>query len=242
MQTLPSLPPKPVARFWRLELTHLPRLTPARRVVRTIILGMFKIISFFCLKPSMRGLENLPRHGPALIVVNHLGDADAALLAAAFSVAPDALGKIELYSFPILGKLMAWYGIIWLHRGQPDRRALRAALQGLAEGRIIVIAPEGRYSSIGGLEPGGNGAAFLALKANVPIIPVALTGTENARVYGYLRRWQRAPVTLTAGVPFRLANHSDRQDALRAGTHHTMTVLAGLLPAEYRGVYRQPEI
>ncbi len=240
MQTPLSQPTKPVTTLWRPDLTSLPRLTPARRIFRALMHVLLRTISFFCLKPTLRGLENFPKHGPALVVMNHLGDADAALLAAALPFAPEALGKIELYSFPIVGKLMTWYGIIWLHRGQPDRRAMRAALQGLAEGRIVIIAPEGRYSSIGGLEPAGNGAAFLALRADVPIIPVALTGTENTRVYGYLHRWRRAPVTLTVGAPFRLTNRADRLGALRDGTQYTMTVLADLLPAEYRGVYNQP--
>ena len=55
---------------------------------------------------------------------------------------------------------MDWYGIIWLHRGQADRRAIRAALDGFAEGRIIVIAPEGRYSLVGGLEEGSRAQRF----------------------------------------------------------------------------------
>ena len=240
MQTPPSPPVKPVTRLWQPALTRLPRLTPARRAFRGFMLGLLRILSFICLRPSVHGLENFPRQGPALVVINHLGDADTALLASALPVTPDALGMIELYAQPILGKLFDWYGIIWLHRGQPDRRALRAALKGLAEGRIMIIAPEGRYSLMDGLEPGGNGAAYLALKSDAPIVPVALTGTENASVFGHLRRLRRAPVTLTVGVPFHLTNQADRQDALRAGTRQTMTALAGLLPVEYRGVYRQP--
>jgi 1-acyl-sn-glycerol-3-phosphate acyltransferase len=160
-------------------------------------------------------------------------------LLAALPAPPDALGKIELYSFPILGKLIDWYGIIWLHRGIPDRRALRAARAGLTDGRIILIAPEGRYTRIGGLEPGGNGAAFLALQSDVPLVPVALTGTRNADVYGKMRRLRRAPVTLTVGAPFRLARQADRQRALREGTEQIMQRLADLLPAEYRGTYPQ---
>ena len=128
----------------------------------------------------------------------------------------DTLGKIELYDFPLLGKLMDWYGIIWLHRGQPDRRAIRAALDGLAEGRIIVIAPEGRYSLTGELEEATDGAAFLALKANVPVVPVALIGTENVNVYGHLHRLRRPRVKLRVGQPFILAEQAGcQQDALR---------------------------
>lgn len=237
MQTLPSSPPKPVAEVWRPDLIRLPRLGAGRQLFRLMLRALFKIVCFFCLRPVVRGLENFPKKGPALVVVNHLGDADGALLLTALPLAADALGKIELYSVPILGKIMDWYGIIWLHRGQPDRRAITAALQGLAEGRTIVLAPEGRYSLTGALEPGGNGAAYLALKADVPVVPVALTGTENRQVYGRLRRLRRAPVTLTVGRPLRLGKDGDRHAALEEGTRQIMEALANLLPPEYRGAY-----
>ena len=172
------------------------------------------------------------------MVINHLGDADAPLLVGTAPISPDALGKIELYDLRFWGRLMDWYGVIWLHRGQADRRAMRAALDGLAEGRIIVIAPEGRYSLIGGLEEGNQGAAYLAYKADVPIIPVVVIDTENAHVYGHLKRWRRAPVTLRVGRAFRLSQQTDRRETLRAGTRQIMDSLANLLPEAYRGVYR----
>jgi 1-acyl-sn-glycerol-3-phosphate acyltransferase len=199
-----------------------------------------KALVFGCMRAEISGLEHFPRRGPALIVINHLGDADAALLLAALPLAPEALGKIELYDFPVLGKLMEWYGMIWVHRGRVDRRALRAALDGLAEGRMILVAPEGRYSLIGGLEEGSDGAAFLALKAAVPVVPVALVGTENANVYGHLRRFRRAPVALRVGEPFYLTESGRGPAALRGETEKIMRALARLLPEEYRGVYRHP--
>jgi len=150
----------------------------------------------------------------------------------------DALGKIELFDLPILGRLMEWYGIIWLHRGRPDRRAMRAALDGLAEGRFLVIAPEGRYSLIGGLEEGGQGAAFLAYKADVPIVPVAVIGTENEHVYRHLKRLRRARVTFRVGKAFRLRQQADRREMMREGTRQIMESLANLLPESYRGAYR----
>jgi 1-acyl-sn-glycerol-3-phosphate acyltransferase len=150
----------------------------------------------------------------------------------------DALGKIELYDFPVLGKLLDWYGVIWLHRGQPDRRAIKVVLQGFNEGRFILIAPEGRFSLIGGLEEGQHGAAFLARKGDVPIIPVVVIGTENAHVYGHLKRLKRVPVTLRVGKPLRLRWQADRRETLRQGTDQIMEALANLLPEAYRGTYR----
>ena len=200
--------------------------------------GVLRLLSRLCLRVEVTGKEYLPKGGPLILVINHLGDADTAVLLSVLPFPPDALGKIELYDFPILGRLMDWYGVIWLHRGQPDKRALRSAIQGLEESRVLVIAPEGRYTLIGGLEEGRGGAAFLGIKTGVPILPMALTGTENQRVYGALKKLRRAEVTVRVGKPFTLKGQSDRQAAMRAGTKQIMQALAVLLPAEYRGEYR----
>jgi 1-acyl-sn-glycerol-3-phosphate acyltransferase len=130
------------------------------------------------------------------------------------------------------------YGIIWVHRGQPDRKAIRAALEALAEGRVVTLAPEGRQSVIGGLEDGNDGAAFLALKSGAPIVPVGMTGVENNNIYGHLKRLKRAPVTLSVGKPFFLREQADRQATIREGTRQIMESLASLLPEDYRGKYK----
>lgn len=233
----PSPPPKPISEIWRPELVRLPELTPARRRARASLRAFMRFVLRLCLDVEVRGRENFPSRGPALVVTNHLGNADTPLLLSNLPVDLEAMGKVELYDFPILGKIMEAYGVIWLHRGLPDRRALRAALQGFEEGRMVIIAPEGRYSLIQGLEAGTDGAAFLARKAGVPIVPMALTGTGNARVYQYLRRLRRAPVTLTIGEPFRLEDETDGTRDLKADTRRIMLTLARLLPEEYRGVY-----
>ena len=155
-----------------------------------------------------------------------------------FSEGPETLGKVEMYDFPILGRLMDWYGIIWLHRGQPDRRALRCALQALAQGRRVIIAPEGRYTLAEGLEPGGKGTAYLAMKAGVPVFPVALTGTGNANVYGNLRRFRRPHLSLTIGKALDLESRATDRAMLERDTRRIMEALAALLPEEYKGAYK----
>jgi 1-acyl-sn-glycerol-3-phosphate acyltransferase len=197
-----------------------------------------KLLIFTLTRPTVKGLENFPKHGPALIVINHLGDADVVLVGAYAPVMFEGMGKIELRDHWFAGPIMSAYGIIWVHRGRPDRKAIRAALDGLAEGRIVGIAPEGRQTTIGGLEEGNEGAAFLALKAGVPIVPVAMTGTENENIYGHIKRFRRARVTLSVGKPFFLREQADRQDMMREGTKQIMQSLAELLPESYRGNYR----
>ena len=236
--TLP--PPKPVTDLWRPDLVRLPKLTWGRRVFRFFMRGLIKLIVWLLIRVEVRSMENFPRHGPALVVINHLGDADTAVLMASVPYSVEAIGKIELYDLPFLGKLLDLYGLIWLHRGQADIRAVRAALAGFAEGRVIAIAPEGRESVTGALEEGTNGAAFLAYKADVPIVPIALTGTENSNIYGHMKRLRRARATVTVGKMFRLEKQGrGRSEAIHEGTRQIMEALAGLLPEEYRGAYRR---
>jgi 1-acyl-sn-glycerol-3-phosphate acyltransferase len=238
----PSSPPKPVSDVWRPDLVGLPKLTTPRRVFRVFLRGLTKLLTSLLLRAEISGLENFPRRGSAVIVFNHLGDTDAVLMLAAlpFESPVEGIGKIELNEHWLVGPVFRAYGVIWVHRGQPDRRALRAALDGLAEGRMVTLAPEGRQSIIGGLDEGNAGAAFLALKSGAPIVPVVMTGTENSYVYNHLKQWRRAPVTLTVGKPFSLPMHpsGDRQKTLQEGTRLIMKTLASLLPESYRGKYK----
>jgi 1-acyl-sn-glycerol-3-phosphate acyltransferase len=221
-------------------MVALPRLTLGRRLFRVFMKALSKLLAALLLRATVTGVENFPKRGPALIVFNHLGDADAVLMHAAlpFPISAEGIGKIELNDHWLVGPIFRAYGIIWIHQGRPDRRALRAALDALSQGRMVTIAPEGRQSVLGGLEDGTEGAAFLALRAGVPLVPVALTGTENQNVYSHLKRWQRARVTLAVGKPFFLPQHANHQQAIREGTELIMKTIAGLLPESYRGKYK----
>jgi 1-acyl-sn-glycerol-3-phosphate acyltransferase len=234
-QTIPS---KPHSEVFRPGITYLPPMTRWRRFIRKLWHWVCRFIAWLFIHPGIHGLENFPSQGPALIVTNHVGDADIILALAFLPHQPDALGKAELYDYPILGKAMRAYGMIWVHRGRADRRAIRAALDGLQEKRFVAVAPEGRESLSGGLETGTNGAAYLALKSGVPILPISFTGTENDVFYSNLKRLRRTPMTLTIGPLFHLDPHINRQEAIRCGTEKIMHTLAQQLPTEYQGIYR----
>ncbi len=236
-KSLPArVPPKPVTHVWRPDLTRLPDLSLPRRFFRRGMHLLARLVLPLLTRTSVSGLEHLPT-GPSLIVLNHTGDADAVVMLAALPIQPEVLAKIEMLDFPIVGRLMDWYGMIWLHRGQPDRRALRAALQAFAEGRSLVVAPEGRYTLTRGLEPGNKGAAYIAAHGKVPIIPVALTGTGNDDVYGSLRHLRRPRITVTVGEPVDLLPGVDLRETLDANTERIMRAIARLLPPDYRGFY-----
>ena len=207
--------------------------------MRWFLFALMRVVAFFTMRITARGLENFPRKGPAVIVFNHLGDADAVLMAAIYPSRPEAMGKIELNDHWLVGPIGRAYGMIWVHRGRPDRKALRAALDALSQGRMVILAPEGRQSVTGGLEEGTEGAAFLALKSGAQIVPVALTGTENDYLYGQLKRWKRASVSLTVGKPFFIREQTDRQAMLRECTRQIMGSIANLLPNSYRGEFNE---
>ncbi|MGD2158766.1 MAG: lysophospholipid acyltransferase family protein [Anaerolineales bacterium] len=229
---------KPRSEHFRPELTRLPELNWIRRGVRSVLRGLVRLVLLVTTRIQAKGLENIPRERAALVVFNHLGDVDGLIMLSVAPVSIDFIAKIELYDIPVLGALLEAYGVIWVHRGRPDRRALHAALNGLAEGRLVAVAPEGRESLSGSLEEGTGGAAYIALKADVPILPVTFTGTENLRVYGNLKRFRRTEITATVGRTFRLERGKYLREAVQEGTQRIMRKLALQLPKGYRGVYQ----
>lgn len=229
---------KPRSEKIRPELTRLPNLNTWRIILRSILRFLAKVLLRLTARIEIRGLDNFPRNGPALIVTNHIGDADVLLGLAFLPTFINPVAKTELFDFPVLGRLMDAYGVVWIHRGQADRRALRAACQVLEEGRFLAIAPEGRESVTGSLEEGTRGAAFIALKTDVPLLPITFTGTENTRIYGNLKKLRRSRITMTVGSTFKLKSGMDKQQSLKEGTRDIMMRLADLLPKEYRGIYQ----
>jgi 1-acyl-sn-glycerol-3-phosphate acyltransferase len=212
-------------------------LTISRRLFRRFFQVLCRFVVFVCTKTTVIGRENYPRQGPALVVINHLGDPDAVLVIASLPYFPEVIGKIELREFTLLRWLGDMLGIIWVHRGQPDRRAISAALEALRKGRYVIIAPEGRESVSGALEAGTEGAAFLALEAGVPVVPVTLTGSEFRRIENNLKKLHRSQVTVTIGKPFELPMKKKDPGALQEGTRLIMETIARQLPPAFRGVY-----
>jgi 1-acyl-sn-glycerol-3-phosphate acyltransferase len=222
------------------QITRLPELTTRRRFLRLLLRALAQLILLITSRVKITGLENFPAQGPALIVFNHLGDADVVVgLASLPSGRIQTLAKIDLFiEYPLLGWLMETYGVIWIHPGSPDRRALRAALQALQKGQFVAIAPEGRQSLSGELEEGMGGAAYLAIKTGTGILPVGVTGTENTQVYGKIRHFRKAEITLQIGKLFHLREQELNREAVRKGTLVIMERIAEQIPIEYRGVYK----
>jgi 1-acyl-sn-glycerol-3-phosphate acyltransferase len=229
--------PKPRSEVVNPGITRLAKLTLGKRIFRTLLRWLSKFLVIIWTRAEVVGLNNIPQEGPALIVANHLGDADFVLGLAYAPLIVEPFAKIELYEIPVLGKVLDAYGVIWVHRGQPDRRALRVVMEAMTQKRIVAIAPEGRESLTGALEEGTGGAAYLAIKTEASILPVTFTGTENSRVFNNMKRFKRTEVTVTIGKPFRLERLDEIRPSIKLGTETIMHTLAEQLPIKYRGFY-----
>ena len=132
---------------------------------------------------------------------------------------------------PILWLFNAMGGI-WVKRGEVDRVALRACIGVLQRGGVMGMSPEGTRSRTGGLQKGRSGVAYLAVKANVPVLPVALWGVEQ--IHHNRLRLRRTDVYLRVGEPYRMDPALSHEE----NTDHLMRIIARMLPEQYRGVYR----
>jgi len=128
---------------------------------------------------------------------------------------------------------------IWINRFDADFGALRAVLKRLEKGEVLAVAPEGTRSPTESLLPGRPGAAYLASKSNLPIIPVGIVGTEDRVVKYRLKRLRRLDVVARVGQPYRLPPmpKTGRDEWLQAQTDEVMCQIAALLPPDHRGVY-----
>ncbi|NLE45915.1 MAG: 1-acyl-sn-glycerol-3-phosphate acyltransferase [Chloroflexi bacterium] len=202
-------------------------------LIRFIIDTLLRLV----LRREYIGVENFPPP-PYILVTNHLSVFDTPVLLTVCPHTIRAFAAVKHKRNPFFGPLLTVMGSIWVNRGEVDRQALRQALDVLQRDEVLGIAPEGtRARGSYALQPGKTGAAYLASKADVPIVPVAITGTENIK--HNLPKLRRTPIRAVVGKPFRLSrNGRVRGQALHDCTDLIMHRIAELLPAEYRGVYR----
>ena len=202
------------------------------RVIRVIINVLIDLL----VRREYIGVENFPEP-PYILVTNHLSVFDTPILLTICPHTIRALVAAKHKRNPIYRPLLVTMGSIWVRRGEVDRQALRESLAVLKEGGVLGVAPEGtRARGTYALQPGKTGAAYLATRADVPIVPVALSGTEHMK--HNLPRLRRTDVRAVVGKPFRLPeNGRVRGEKLHEYTDLIMHRLAELLPEEYRGVY-----
>lgn len=209
---------------------------PTSRAVYYAIRRVFQFIAWCLTRLEVTGLENVPPTGGFLIVVNHLSVADPAVLYLTIPRQCIMFSADKWKTTPGISHLANTVGVIWVQRGEVDRAALKQSLDFLKTGWPVGIAPEGTRSKDGVLHPGKPGAAYLADRARVPVLPVVVMGTEQ--LGRNLKRLRRTPVRCVYGRPFLLpSNGRAKTEELDALTDLIMCHLAALLDPQYRGAY-----
>lgn len=139
---------------------------------------------FLLMRPRVRGLRHLWRRGGAIVVSNHWALSDPILIALISPRIIHFMAKQELFHNPAARfLLMRGLYAFPVNRKQADMASLRQAMDVLQKGRVFGIFPEGRRSVTGELDELERGAAFLALRCKVPIIPIY----SDPRTYRKLR-------------------------------------------------------
>jgi 1-acyl-sn-glycerol-3-phosphate acyltransferase len=195
----------------------------------------FAYVAFMHLE--VRGLENVPKAGPVIVMINHVNFFDPVVVLAALGRTITPMAKVEAFEDWRIRPLVVTYGAIPVHRGAVDTQAIRSATEVLGSGGMILISPEGTRSPTGGLIQGQEGLAYLAIRTGAAVLPVGIVGTP--KLWPSLKRLRRARVTFTIGAPFYLrSDGKPTREQLRQLTDEAMVKLAAVLPEEMRGVYQ----
>ena len=197
-------------------------------------------------RPWVRGLENVPAEGPAILASNHLAVIDSFFLPLVLPREIVFIGKSEYFQgVGLKGRMTAGFmrgvGTIPVDRGggKASEAALRTGLRRLRDGGLFGIYPEGTRSPDGRLYRGKTGVARLAIESGAPVIPVAMVGTNIAQPIG-----TRIPKVMRIGIvigePLDFSRYKGMESdrfILRSVTDEIMYALMSLSGQEYVDVY-----
>jgi 1-acyl-sn-glycerol-3-phosphate acyltransferase len=205
--------------------------------LRLCVLVLYPLISLLW-RRRWSGAERIPRHGPAILALNHVSHADplaVGRLVWDIGRSPRFLAKATLFDLPVVGAIMTGSGQIPVHRGSADaQQALQGAISALRSGKLVIIYPEGTVTR----DPAGwpmqakTGIARLVLDLpDVPVIPIGQWGAQDfLDVYHRrFRPWPRKRVTMSVGLPVDLTRFRGRpasSDNLAAITDAIMHAVA----------------
>lgn len=207
------------------------KATKLRRIINWLLLRLTRT--------EIRGMENIPEQGGLLIAANHMSRMDIPVLFIN-PRRPDmtALVTTKYLKYPLIRWFIVTAEGIWLDRDIADFSAFRKALDALKAGKALGIAPEGTRSLTAELLEGKPGTALLALRGGVPIIPAAISGTEDS--VPQMLKFKRPHIVVEYGKvihPPEL-DRSNREGQLQELTDEIMCQIAVMLPEKYHGFYK----
>lgn len=205
------------------------------------VVWLIRVCTFVYVKgPSVEGRENIPQRGGAILVSNHLNNADPCIIPGALDRRIVTMAKKEMFKWPGLSLLFRLIGAFPVDRQGADLGALREAQAVIHEGTLLLMFPEGTRSRDRQLHRGFPGTALIAYRTGAPIIPIAITGSEHIPwPWVFVRPFIGPRVRIKIGKPF-FPPKAERitSDQAKAATDDIMRHIAEMLPQEYQGEYR----
>jgi len=156
-------------------------------------------LTYLLTRARVYGRERMPLEGGCVLAINHLAWVDIPVVGAQSPRNINYVTKMEMGEVLGFGSFLRWHGIILIRRGESDREAVRAMLDYARAGRAIGVFVEGTRQKEtrrpGQVQPG---AAMVAIQADVPVVPIAVYGTQ------FWKPGNFAPCSIAFGEPFRL--------------------------------------
>jgi 1-acyl-sn-glycerol-3-phosphate acyltransferase len=213
---------------------------PRRRFIRGLLRFGIGVAGGLLTRWEITGKENIPEKGPLLIVGNHFSFLDTVTPIHTTRFPLEFIGDFEMPNAPPFIRIFprAWE-TLKIEQGTANFEALKASEAVLAQDGVLVIYPEG-HTEIGPLRPALPGAAFVALRMGVPILPMGTVSENNWKLFGTLKEERRRLKVFTkigkVFGPFKTEN-PDRptREEIREAGNTIMRNIAALLPQEYRG-------
>lgn len=159
---------------------------------------------------SVQGGAHVPASGGVILAVTHKSWGDPVLTAMAFRRPLRFMAKSELFGSRFFGRLVTTLGAFPINRGTADIEALRASLDIVADGGMLLMFPEGHRYHDDHVHEFHAGIGMLALRSGAPILPVALKGTRRL-MDGGVPRFPRVRVVI--GPPVDLSDIEGRRSA-----------------------------
>ena len=187
---------------------------------------------------NVEALTQMPTDGPLLVACNHLSNIDPFIFGGYAPGTMFCMAKRELFKIPPVAWVLGGCNCFPVDRGAADRWALRTSLNILRDGGRLLLFVEGTRAATPGMKRAEPGIGFLARKSGVPVLPIAVWGSERALPRNR-RLPRRVPIEVAVGKVFTPRTVSGR-GADQVIADEIGRRVARLLPPEYRGAYAAP--